>query len=1251
MADKDLKNQLDGLFSSMDDLFSDAQPQADAESNETLAELATEAKAPKSRPKSKFKQITEPENLDEDAQILLERRARQVQLSTEVAQDIAVTPALGTLFNRVVTLVQEKFGYYHVHIYTLEADVLVMQEGTGTVGRQLKEADHKIPLEAAKSLVARAARNGEVVVIPDVSQEPGWLPNPLLPETKSELAVPIRLKDTILGVLDIQENVTGGLGEEARILMLGLCGQIAVAINNHRIEAERKEAEARLRENENRLKLITDSVQSGIVIIDAETRQIIEANPAAIRMIGAEPGEVVGSVCHRFICPAEVGKCPVCDLGQTVDNSERVLLTNRGEAIPIIKNVVEVMLEGRRCLVENFMSIADRKEAEVELSRFKLGIERSADAVFMTNVEGEIIYVNAAFEALYGYTFEEVKQNTPRLLKSGQTSQEEYEKIWNILLSKETVSGEIVNKTKDGRLITVERRNNPILDDDGELIGFLATHHDITARKKTQAILAKRAAELETVAKVGTVASTILETEKLLQAVVGLTKEQFGLYHAHVYLYDVSTNGLKLAAGAGNIGQQMVKAGWTIAIDHPHSLVARAARKRQGIIVNDVQLSSEYLSNPLLPHTRSELAVPLMGGIRMLGVLDVQSDQVDYFTEDDLRIQSTLAAQVSVALQNTYLFKEAEVALKQAETLAKEQAELTKLGQTLAPILTVDEVLAASYPVAARLLGVSEVLIGLYDSNKHQITFDQPEDGSEPFVMSADQGISGYIIRTGESVLFKEDGAEWLEAHGIEEVGQSSQSWVGAPLRIGEQILGVIFTQSWDTPGVFNEHDRDLLTAIAGQIAISVQNAYLFQETKVALAETQTLAREREVLNELGRSLTARLNVQQVLEETYHQVSRLLDTTNFYFGLYDHAKNQIRFTFNITESELDKQIDVIPADEGLAGYIIKNRKSLLLEDDVRRKQEELGIPLVGEEASSWLGVPLIFGEQILGVLALQSYTTPGVYNEHSRDLLNAIASQVAVSLNNASQFEDVAKARKDVEGRLRETQSLQRFSQSLAGELQTDKILEVFFNACINIIGFEYVDFSTVDKDQRWIKTIGGVGISQKKLQHPGHSLDSDDIKADIIRTGKTEIISGWDNRFDKAIFEAEGHADWVRVFVPVVLRQDRVGLVEAGYNNSKSSTIDDIQIQLLRSFIDQTSLALENAQRYEASRKAARREQVIREITEKMRSASSLDDLVKTTAKELGQRLSAGHVILDFGLDTHPASDGSEITDGSRRG
>jgi signal transduction histidine kinase len=181
--------------------------------------------------------------------------------------------------------------------------------------------------------------------------------------------------------------------------------------------------------------------------------------------------------------------------------------------------------------------------------------------------------------------------------------------------------------------------------------------------------LQKRAAELQTVAKLSTTASTVLDPDELLQSVVDLTRERFDLYHAHIYLANDAWNTLLLAAGAGEIGRKMVAEQHAIFFDAQKSLVARALRERTAVIVNNAQADPDFLPHPLLPNTRSEMAIPMIVGEKVLGVFDVQSQKVNRFTEEDANIYTTLTAQVSVALQNARLYAEQAATLTQLREL------------------------------------------------------------------------------------------------------------------------------------------------------------------------------------------------------------------------------------------------------------------------------------------------------------------------------------------------------------------------------------------------------------------------------------------------------------------------------------------------------------------------------------------------------------------------------------------------------
>ncbi len=167
-------------------------------------------------------------------------RTQQLETVVSVSQRLASILDVGDLLHQVVTITKETFNYYHVHIYLLDGrhEALNLTEGYGEPGAEMKRRGHNIPLAAPKSLVARAAREGRIITIENVRLNPDWLPNPLLPETCSEMAVPVMRDRQIAGVLDVQSETVGGLSQGDEAVLQLLANQIAIAIHNARLFGE-----------------------------------------------------------------------------------------------------------------------------------------------------------------------------------------------------------------------------------------------------------------------------------------------------------------------------------------------------------------------------------------------------------------------------------------------------------------------------------------------------------------------------------------------------------------------------------------------------------------------------------------------------------------------------------------------------------------------------------------------------------------------------------------------------------------------------------------------------------------------------------------------------------------------------------------------------------------------------------------------------------------------------------------------------
>jgi len=342
----------------------------------------------------------------------------------------------------------------------------------------------------------------------------------------------------------------------------------------------------------------------------------------------------------------------------------------------------------------------------------------------------------------------------------------------------------------------------------------------------------KRAVELAAVAQVSIMASSVLEVDKLLQTVVNLTKIRFHLYHVHIYLLNQATQELELAAGAGEIGQQTMKLGWRIPLDRTNSVMAQAASTQSGVLVNDVRASTSFLPNPFLPEVRAILAVPIVAGDKMLGVLGVLSSQINAFTTEDVQIHGVLAAQVAVAIQNARLYQETRQAAAQLEQQAHRLGLLNELGAELTRARTLEQIFKVmSLKINDIMLSTRATILLLNETGD---TFSYIGlHGVRPQVtdyLSVNQTVAGEVVRTNTLMIVTDTreitfpGVELLVAEGL-------RSGILVPLVAGGKVIGTL--NIWHKQAnQYNSLDEKLMQQIASLLATTVENQRLFEEAK-----------------------------------------------------------------------------------------------------------------------------------------------------------------------------------------------------------------------------------------------------------------------------------------------------------------------------------------------------------------------------------------------------------------------------------
>ncbi|HEU0292878.1 MAG TPA: ATP-binding protein [Anaerolineales bacterium] len=529
--------------------------------------------------------------------------------------------------------IRQEMDELRARVCELEAQIAKYERPTCEMGAilpsEIKEASQTVEVEETprRSMPILYEKEWVGYAFADEAVKP--LQDPA--EVTEGVAVPLLASGQPIGKLQIQPPAERVLTDEETGLLHLVAHQASLQIENLRLldatERARAEAEAATH------RFLHDSWNSFLDAIHQSELIGYAYDQSSVTPLLA-PLQVNGGV-------QEVVKVMDEHIGMLyLEPDPALTLTNEDKAlVASIANQVAQQVENIRLLADASRARAEAEEATRRLTR-----------------EGWQSYTGTQDESGLGFIYD---TNRVKRLEDAPRAQE------LSFVQPLKVRGEII-----GQLAVAGDKE--FSQEDADLTTAIATQVSVQleAMRLTEE-LQRRAYELATVATVSTTASTLRDPDQLLQSVVDLTKERFDLYHAHIYLLDESGENLLLAAGAGETGRKMVEDGWSIPCDHELSMAARAARTGKSVVENDVfhDKNSIHLSNRLLPDTRSEMAIPIIVGDKVLGVFDVQSDIPNRFTEEDANIYITLTSQVGVALQNARLYVEQAATVAQLREL------------------------------------------------------------------------------------------------------------------------------------------------------------------------------------------------------------------------------------------------------------------------------------------------------------------------------------------------------------------------------------------------------------------------------------------------------------------------------------------------------------------------------------------------------------------------------------------------------
>ncbi len=294
----------------------------------------------------------------------------------------------------------------------------------------------------------------------------------------------------------------------------------------------RRRAEAAVQERERELTGILENNPAGIMLVDSDTRKVSWVNTNALKMIGSTKPAVEGYVCHKHLCPDNMGSCPMLDSGQSIDLSERILLSDAGEELPILKSVTRVKYSGKDHLLETFFDLSDRKKMEQELQM----AHAELDQIFQTATVGmrvvdsgfNVMKINKTFEIMTGVKEKDAIGRKCHEVFAGSMCATPECPMKLILAGKKAVDCYVDKQRTDGASIPCILTASPFTDADGKVVGIVESFQDITDLKHAQEAIRSERDKLNRILSHLTEGVCIVNTDYIIEYQNRILKKYLG---------------------------------------------------------------------------------------------------------------------------------------------------------------------------------------------------------------------------------------------------------------------------------------------------------------------------------------------------------------------------------------------------------------------------------------------------------------------------------------------------------------------------------------------------------------------------------------------------------------------------------------------------------------------------------------------------------------------------------------------------
>ncbi len=787
---------------------------------------------------------------------------------------------------------------------------------------------------------------------------------------------------------------------------------------------ERKKIESVLRDNQERVETIFEAVQAGVVVIDKETHIIVYANKSAAQMIGAPVNDILDRKCNKYICPASDGACPITDLHQTVDNSEKCVINVKGEMIPILKTVTQTTMGGREVLVESFVDISERKRAEAALNaesiRRRILIEQSRDGIVVLTQDGSVYEANHRFAEMIGYSLGEVKQLHVWDWEFQYTREQTIDMIHNVGEAGDFF--ETRHRRKDGTIYDVEISTNGAAFGEEKLIFCVC--RDISERKTAERVLRENNDTLGAITNSAQDAIIMMDPQGKIsfwnpaaEKILGYTKNEVSGKNLHQLIAPEKYMASHLKAfsefhktGQGNaVGknielQAIRKDGTEIEVELSLSAVKIGDAWNAVGLIRDITerksiehklKESESLHRSLFEAAgRAGEAIVMMqdnGDVPMACIIsNSEAQRITGYGQDELKQKSWLELIHSDFREAAK--ERAAQRMNNEDLLSVYNISLTdKAGDTV-PIEIVGS--RIDYNGRPALVGyfrdVTERRMAESELRKLNTALDQSSsivvitdiNGNIEYVNKAFSLLTGYsapeVLGKNPRVLKSGDKSS-EEYRRLWRAISSGKEWTGE--FHNRKKNGELY---WE---------QALITAIRddrGQITN-------YMAVKSDITERKQSEALQSAIYKISEISVASENLLELYAGIHMVIDELMSTANFYIALYNQKDGLLEFPYFVDEKDARPAPRLLK--KGLTEYVLRTGSSLMAPPMMQKKLVEAGeIEMVGAPSIDWVGVPLKTGHVTFGALVVQSYREQVRFGARELSMLNFVSDNIAAAI-------------------------------------------------------------------------------------------------------------------------------------------------------------------------------------------------------------------------------------------------------------